>query len=256
MGAIPAVARGASIHDGENLMKNIGLALLALFASAAALAAPAAPTQWTEGTQYVVLDQPQKPTVPPGKVEVMEVFSYACPFCYKFQPVIKQLEGALPHDAQMVFLPASFIPTEDWPMFQQAYFAAQSLGIADRTHDAVFDAVWQTGELATVDQSTNEVKHPLPTIEDAAHVYWELTGIDPQKFLAAARSFGVATEMREADAQITAMQVPGTPCIIVDGRYRIVMETMTSPDDIINLVKFLVAKAHSQHPHPAARPSA
>jgi thiol:disulfide interchange protein DsbA len=237
-------------------MKKIGLALIALFVSAAALAASAAPAQWIAGTNYVVLDQVQTPTVPAGKVEVMEVFSYACPFCYKFQPIIQQLEHGLPHYAQMVFLPASFIPTEDWPMFQQAYFAAQSLGIADRTHQAMFDAVWQSGELATVDQSTNEVKHPLPSLEDAAHVYWELTGIDPQKFLAAARSFGVATEMRQADAQITAMQVPGTPCIVVDGRYRIVMESLRSPDDVISLVKFLVAKAHSQHQRPAARPSA
>lgn len=237
-------------------MKKIGLALIVLLVSASALAAPAAPAQWIEGTHYVVLDHLQATTVPAGKVEVMEVFSYACPFCYKFQPVIQQLERSLPHDAQMVFLPASFIPTEDWPMFQQAYFAAQSLGIADRTHDAMYDAVWQSGELATVDQSTNEVKHPLPSLEDAAHVYWELTGIDPQKFLTAARSFGVATEMREADAQITAMQVPGTPCIVVDGKYRIVMESLRSPDDVISLVRFLVAKAHSQHQRRAARPSA
>lgn len=237
-------------------MKKIGLALIALFVSAAALAAPAAPAQWVEGTHYVVLDHVQPTTVPAGKVEVMEVFSYACPFCYKFQPVIQQLERGLPHYAQMVFLPASFLPSEDWPMFQQAYFAAQSLGIADRTHDAMFDAVWSTGELATVDQSTNEMKRPAPSLEDAAHVYWELTGIDPQKFLAAARSFGVATQMREADAQITAMQIPGTPCIVVDGKYRIVMESLRSPDDVISLVKFLVAKAHSQHRRPAARPSA
>ncbi len=237
-------------------MKKIGLALIALFVSASALAAPAAPAQWIEGTNYVVLDRVQATTVPAGKVEVMEVFSYACPFCDKFQPIIQQLERGLPPYAQMVFLPASFIPTEDWPMFQQAYFAAQSLGIADRTHQAMYDAVWQSGELATVDQSTNEVKHPLPSLEDAAHVYWELTGIDPQKFLTAARSFGVATEMREADAQIMAMQVPGTPCIVVDGRYRIVMESLRSPDEVISLVKFLVAKAHSQHRRPAARPSA
>lgn len=237
-------------------MKKIGLALIALFASAAALPARAAPAQWIEGTNYVVLGQAQATTVPAGKVEVMEVFSYACPFCYKFQPIIQQLERSLPRNARMVFLPASFIPTEDWPMFQQAYFAAQSLGIADRTHQAMYDAVWKTDELATMDQSTNEVKHPLPSLEDAARVYSQLTGVDPQKFLTVARSFGVATKMREADAQITAMQVPGTPCIVVDGKYRIVMESLRTPDDVISLVKFLVAKAGSQHPRPGARPSA
>ena len=180
----------------------------------------------------------------------MEIFSYACPFCDKFQPVIHKVERSLPPYAQMVFLPASFIPTEDWPMFQQAYFAAQSLGIADRTHQAMYDAVWKTGVLATVDQATNEIKHPAPSLEAIAHYYSQITGVDPEKFLTAARSFGVATQMREADAQIMAMQIPGTPCIVVDGKYRVDMDSLNSPDDVVSVVKFLVVKAHSQHPRP------
>ncbi|MGB6488560.1 MAG: thiol:disulfide interchange protein DsbA/DsbL [Steroidobacteraceae bacterium] len=237
-------------------MKKIGLALIAVVLYASVLPARAAPAQWVEGTNYIVLDPAQPTTVPADKVEVMEIFSYACPFCAKFQPIMQQLERGLPHYAQMVFLPASFIPTEDWPMFQQAYFAAQSLGIADRTHQAMYDAVWKTGQLATIDQSTNEPKHPMPSLEDAARYYSQLTGVSQQKFLVAARSFGVANEMRQADAQITAMQVPGTPCIVVDGKYRVAMESLSSPEDVISVVKFLVAKAHSQHQHPGARPSA
>ncbi len=237
-------------------MKKIGLALIAAVLCASVLPARAAPARWVEGTNYVVLDPAQRTTVPADKVEVMEIFSYACPFCAKFQPIIDQIEHGLPHYAQMVFLPASFIPTEDWPMFQQAYFTAQSLGIADRTHQAMYDAVWKTGQLATVDQSTNQLKHPMPSLEDAARYYSQLTGVSEQKFLTAARSFGVANEMRQADAQITAMQVPGTPCIVVDGKYRVAMESLSSPEDVVSVVKFLVAKAHSQHQHPAARPSA
>lgn len=224
-------------------MKKIGLALTALFACASVLPAWAAPARWVEGTHYTVLDQTQPTTVPTGKIEVMEVFSYACPACNHFQPVIKQLERALPKNAQMVFLPASFIPSEDWPMFQRAYFAAQALGIAERTHQAMFDAVWKTGELATVDPGTDRLKQPAPSIEDAAHFYARLTGINPQTFLAAARSFGVETRMKEADDQIMAMQVMSTPSIVVDGKYRINMQSLKSDDDVINLVKFLVAKA-------------
>ena len=229
-------------------MKKIGLALAAVlvYAAAATLPAGAASAPWVEGTHYVVLDQAQPTTVPAGKVEVMEVFSYACPFCNKFQPVIHQLERDLPSNAQMVFLPAAFNSSEDWPMFQQAYFAAESLGIASRTHQAMYDAVWKTGQLAIVDPSTNQLRRPLPSIEDAARCYSQLTGVSPQTFLAAARSFGVAAKMREADAQIMSMEIPGTPCIVVDGKYRINMDSLSSPDDVIPLVKFLVAKASAR----------
>lgn len=224
-------------------MKKIGFVLAAVLAYASVLPARAAPAQWVEGTNYEVLDQAQPTTVPAGKVEVMEVFSYACPFCNKFEPVMRKLEHSLPPDAQMVFLPAAFNKTEDWPMFQRAYFAAQALGIASRTHEAMFDAVWRTGQLAIEDPATNELKHPLPTIADAARYYSQLTGVSTQTFLAAAQSFGVETQMREADAQIMAMQIPGTPWIVVDGKYRLDMDSLKSPDDVVSLVKFLVAKS-------------
>lgn len=226
-------------------MKKIGLALIAACLCTLTLPALAAPAQWVEGTHYVLIDHPQPTTVPAGKVEVMEVFSYACPFCNQFQPVIHQLQRSLPANARMVFLPAAFKPDEDWPMFQQAYFAAQSLGIADRTHLAMFDAVWKTGRLAIADPTTNRLKKPLPSLEDAARCYSQLTGVSPQTFLAAARSFGVQVKMQEADREIYAMHVPGTPCIVVDGKYLVEMDSLRSPDEVIPLVKFLVAKASS-----------
>jgi protein dithiol oxidoreductase (disulfide-forming) len=224
-------------------MKMICLALLAVLLYTSALPARAAPAQWVEGTNYVVLDQAQPTTVPPGKVEVMEVFSYGCPFCNKFQPVIHQLERTLPRNTQMVFLPASFNPAEDWPLFQRAYFTAEALGIADRTHQAIYDAVWKTGELAIEDPSTNRLRQPLPSLEDVARCYSQLTGVSTQTFMTTAQSFGVETRMHEADAQVMAMQIPSTPCIVVNGKYRIVMDSLHSIDDVIPLVKFLVAKA-------------
>lgn len=224
-------------------MKKTALMLAAVLACVGVLPARAAAPKWVENTNYVVLDPAQPTTVPAGKIEVMEVFSYGCPFCNGFQPVIHQLESSLPRNAQMVFLPAAFHPEEDWPMFQRAYFAAEALGIASRTHQAMYDAVWKTGQLAIEDPVTHMPKHPLPSLQDAARYYSHLTGVSTQKFLAAAKSFGVMMKIREANAQIEAMRVPGTPCIIVDGKYRIEMDSLRSPGDVIGLVKYLVAKA-------------
>jgi thiol:disulfide interchange protein DsbA len=197
---------------------------------------------WTEGTHYARLAPVQRTTVPAGKVEVLEVFSYGCPACNQFEPVMKQLEKGLPSNAQLAFLHASFKPEESWPMFQRAYYAAQTLGIAERTHQALYDAVWKTGELAIVDPANGRLKRRQPTIEDAAKCYERLAGVKQTTFLAAAGSFGVDVKMRAADAQIEAMRVPGTPCIVVNGKYRVNMDAMRSVDDLIGVVKFLVAK--------------
>ena len=216
-------------------------ALLAVLALAPLSGARAAQT-FVEGRNYVRLAPVQSTTVPAGKVEVMEVFSYGCPACNGFQPLMAQLRRSLPPNAQVVLLPASFNAGEDWPMFQRAYFAAQSLGIAERTHQGLFDAVWNSGELAVSDPVTHRLKEPLPSLEDAARCYARLAGVKPEAFLAAARSFGVDMKMRAADAQIAAMQVPSTPCIVVNGKYRVVMDSLGSRDELIDLVRYLVAR--------------
>ena len=206
------------------------------------LAPAAAGATFSEGTNYVTLTPAQSTTVPRGKVEVLEVFSYACPACNGFQLTMERLKKALPPNAQVAYLPASFIPAEDWPMFQRAYFAAQALGIAERTHQGMFDAVWKDGALATTD-SSHRLKDPQPSIEDAARWYAAHAGVKADEFLATARSFTVDMKMKAADAQILAMQVPGTPCLVVNGRYRIVNESVQGADQLIELVKFLIARA-------------
>ena len=202
----------------------------------------AAAPSWEQGKHYVLLATPQRTTVPAGKVEVLEVFSYGCIACDSFQPVIEKLKSSLPPNAQMAFLHASFNASESWPMFQRAFYAAQALGVAERTHQAMYDAIWKSGELAVVDSTTRRLKSPQPTIEDAAKFYSSKAGVKPDVFLATAKSFGVETRIRGADAQVMAMQVPGTPCIVVNGKYRVELASLTSIEDIIALVKFLIAK--------------
>jgi len=61
----------------------------------------------------------------------------------------------------------------------------------------------------------------------------------------------VDLKIRQADSQIKAMQVTGTPTLVVAGKYRVNNENLTSNDDMIELVKYLVAKET-----PAAKPAA
>jgi protein dithiol oxidoreductase (disulfide-forming) len=210
---------------------------------AMAICAPArSAATWTQGVNYFLVDPPRPTSLPPGKVEVTEVFSYACPACNLFVPTMHKLKASLPPNAVFDFLPASFNPTEDWPMFQLAYITAQTLGVADQTHDAMFNAVWQTGELAVIDPSTRELKSHPPTIEDAAKFYQAKAGVPVDKFLAAAKSFSVDNKVRAAEDAIQRYHVDRTPTIIVNGKYRLHVESAGGNDQLIELVKWLVAK--------------
>src|SRR5580692_7094109 len=131
----------------------LGAVLLAVCGSPAR----SAPT-WSEGVNYFLIVPARPTSLPAGKVEVTEVFSYACPACNIFVPTMHKLKASLPPNAVLDYLPASFNPSEDWPVFQLAYLTAQTLGVADKTHDAMFVAVWQTGELAVIDPATQGIK--------------------------------------------------------------------------------------------------
>lgn len=196
---------------------------------------------WTEGKNYFLIT-PALQTSVPGKVEVSEVFSYACPHCSEYRPVIKKLKAALPPNAVFVMRPASFNPAEDWPMFQRAYVTAEVLGVAEQANDGIFDAIWKSGELAVVDPKTNRIKSPLPSIQDAARIYNKLTGVPVDKFVAVSQSFAVEVKMKAVDAYVLHGQVDSTPTIIVNGKYRLNTESAGSADQVLQLVKFLVAK--------------
>jgi len=210
---------------------------------------------WKAGEHYSVIPT-QRTNVPAGKVEVMEVFSYGCPACNQFRPIIKKLKAELPANAQLVYLPASWNTSEAWPLFQRAYLTAQSLGIADKAHDAMYDAIWTTGELAVTDPVTHRPKSKLPSIEDVARFYQRVAGVKPENFVAASKSFSVDLKMRQADSQITAMQVSGTPALVVAGKYRLNNDNLTT-DNMIALINFLVAKeSAAAKPAAAAAPAA
>jgi len=119
----------------------IVVALLATGACSAdekAAAAAAPEKQWQAGQDYFVLETPQ-PTSTGDKIEVLEVFSYACPHCAHFQPYAEELKSKLPANAQFVLLPAVF--QAPWEPFARAFYTAKSLGLLDKTHQALFDAI-------------------------------------------------------------------------------------------------------------------
>ena len=212
-------------------------------------AAPSAPAEpfvdngkWVEGKNYFTIE-PAQPTGIPDKIVVTEAFSYACPACNAFHTTADQLAQGLPSNAVMTYLPVSFRPDENFPLFQRAYFAAKALGVADKTYDAMFDAVWKTGELASDDLTTGRPKpqSAWPTIDDVAKFYAKY-GVDPKQFVAVANSFSVNTQMKRADDMVKAYAVDGTPTIIVNGKYRFTPGDAGGYPQSIELTKWLVAK--------------
>lgn len=199
--------------------------------------------QWVEGKDYFRIDPAQPKYIPTDKIEVVEIFSYACPACNAFHGAMDQIEKSLPANAVVHYLPAAFRPDENWPVYQRADLAAEALGVRAKAHDALFDATWKTGETATYDlaQGRPKPKAAWPTIDDLAKFYGKF-GVDPKEFVAVANSFTINTKMKQADDMLKAYGVNGTPTIVVDGKYRFSPSDVGTVQRAVELTQWLVAK--------------
>lgn len=220
-------------------MKRLALLPLALLPLLLPLTATAQ-LLWVEGTHYERID-PAVPTSTPGKVEVTEIFSYGCTYCNQAQPYVDRLKASLPSYAQLALVPASFVPTEGWPVYQRAYLTAKALGIAEQNHQAMFDAIWETGELAVKSPTTGRP----PTIADIARFYARQSHIKEADFVARSEQPDIDAQMHHADELVKAYHIPGTPAFVVNGRYRLGPQA-SSWDELIKIINFLVAQEHAR----------
>ncbi|MCI0655363.1 MAG: thiol:disulfide interchange protein DsbA/DsbL [Methylococcaceae bacterium] len=154
-----------------------------------------------EGYEKIV---PPQPTQEKDKVEVIEFFWYGCPHCYTFEPFLKEWAKNLPENVQLIKQPAIFSPK--WASGAQAYFVAEALGVTERLHDAIFDAI-------------QKERRPLETEDQLAEFFAE-HGVDEEDFHQAYNSFIVTTRMRQAESMPERYGVTGVPAIAINGKYR------------------------------------
>ena len=181
------------------LVSGAGASLL-LASGAARAQAP------VEGRDYSLI-QPPQPPANATKIEVCEFFSYACPHCSSFEPMISPWAQSLPADVAFRRIPVTFLFNAE--NFQRTYFALEATGLVEQMQTKVFAAV-------------HVERQRLDKPEDVAALVTK-NGGDGAKFLAAFKSFSVATAVTKAKKLQADYKIESVPAITIHGRY------LTSP---------------------------
>ena len=189
--------------------RRFSASLLSAAATSALVASgPAfAQTAPVEGKDFTRVETPQPPGVPAGKVEVLEFFSYACPHCSAFEPVVEAWEKQLPAEVVLHRVPVPFLMNAD--NFMRTYYALETIGAVQAMQVKIFRGIHI------------ERKH-LEKGEDLA-AFVGANGGDAAKFLAAFKSFSVNTSVARAKKLMADYKVDSVPMLVVHGRW------MTSP---------------------------
>ncbi|MEA9560184.1 thiol:disulfide interchange protein DsbA/DsbL [Xanthomonas campestris] len=192
--------------------------------------APRAPNgpEPVAGTDYLDIEGGQPYQQAAGKIEVAEVFGYVCPACNAFQPLIGPWKAGLPSDVHFVYVPAMF--GGPWDDYARAFYAAETLGVQEKTHDALYKAIH-------VDQSLKG-ERGKDSVQDIAGFYAKY-GVASKTFIDTMSSFGVSAKTNRAKQFATRSKITGTPSLIVNGKYLVKGQSFP---DMLRLADHLIAR--------------
>lgn len=185
--------------------------------------------RFEEGVHYEVIAEQAT-----SKPEVSEYFSYFCPHCNKFEPIMmdvtKRLEGS---NIKVNKNHVSFIGRNMGVEMQKAYAAAELLKVESTISPAIFSAV-------------HDQKRNMTSRNDLRVIFTD-AGIDGKKFDAAVNSFAVNGMVSRMDKNTRDKKIRGVPSLIVNGKYQVNMGALKASGEEFNikltqLIKYLANK--------------
>jgi protein dithiol oxidoreductase (disulfide-forming) len=164
--------------------------------------------------------QPPRPTESEGKIEVLEFFWYGCIHCYNLEPKLEAWLKTKPADVEFRRVPA--VLSDRWGHDAAVFYTFEAMGLLDKLHKPFFEAI--------------HVQRLRSDNVAVLNEWLQKQGVDPKKFDAVARSFGVQSKVKRAIRLTSDYKIDGTPAMAVHGRY-----TVGSSDTMLDTVNHLVA---------------
>jgi thiol:disulfide interchange protein DsbA len=203
-------------------------------ATSTAAAAANGPVSWQDGVNYTRLVPAQPTAVPPGQVEVLEFFWYACPHCNGIDPMVEAWKKNKP--AYVSFSRVPVMWNEGHRSLARLFYTLESLGKLDQLHGEIFKEIHVNG-------------NPLVSADDAESERMQIAfvkrfGIPEDAFRTAYQSFAVETDLQKADQLVQRYRVDGVPTFVVNGKYVTDVRTAGGPENLLSLISDLAAQEH------------
>jgi thiol:disulfide interchange protein DsbA len=200
-----------------------GAAVAALF-----LGLPLAGHALSEGKEYKLLKPAQAPGVAAGKVEVVEVFWYACGHCYTLEPALESwARKGKPEFVEFVRVPAVW--NDLVKLHARAYYTAEALGRLDPLHNEIFREINVRG---------NRLETPAKI-----EAFFVSKGVSKADFQKTFNSFGVEQKLLRAADLNRRYRISSTPTVVVHGRYVTDMSMAGSDKRLFEVVNELAGMA-------------
>jgi thiol:disulfide interchange protein DsbA len=203
--------------------------LLAGLAGAALPVFAAAPSL-LEGRDYEPILPPQ-PGESPGRIEVLEFFSYGCPHCKDFHPLVMAWAARLPKDVGFRRVPVSF-GRAAWANLARLYHSLEVTGDLVRLDLAAFRAIHE--------------EHTNLYTPDAILAWVKRQGVNSRRFADAFESFGINTRLARDEQLVKNYKVQSVPLLAVGGRYAVTGQAAKGLADLLPIADGLIARVRGK----------
>ena len=197
----------------------------------AGLAIPASQARIDEGIEYQVITPPVR-TTSAGKVEVVELFWYGCPHCHSFEPKFVEWKKKQGSNVEVIRIPAIFPNRPVWELHARAYYTAELLGVLDKIHKPLFDAIHKNRK------NYGKVLFDKNSLAEFFAKY----GVDKATFNDTMYSFGVQMKVNRAKDLTRRYGIDGVPTLIIGGRYRTHASLTNGQAGMLRVTNFLINK--------------
>jgi len=203
-------------------MKRMITAALLLGASVTAMAMPEA---FIEDVHYTTTSK-RLATSDENIVEVVELFSYSCPHCFRLDPQVQKWKETLPENVKFVHVPAIF--RDSWMELAKVFYTAEVTGDLETLHPLLFNAIHvEKRKLLTEDQLLDFVAEQ---------------GINRDMFQKTMGSMSVKSKVKKALIMSQTSGITGVPAMVVNGKFRTSAPEAGSMEEMLNVVDFLIQK--------------
>jgi thiol:disulfide interchange protein DsbA len=189
--------------------------------------------RWKPGVNYDPVVPSQPTAVPANKVEVLEVFWYACPHCYALEPFIAAWRKTKPDYIEFVRVPVMWGPIHR--AHAQLYYTLKQLGRND-LDDRVFETLHEQQNPLVGNTPEETLTRQLQFAKD--------NGIDQEAFRKAYNSFAVNADLQRAEEITQRYHVEGVPLVVINGKYMTDVGKAGTHDDLIAEINDLAASEH------------
>jgi len=169
---------------------------------------------------------PAQPTQTGDKIEVLEIFWYACPHCYDFEPYVNEWLENVPEDVTFRRMPGIF--RKSWIPHAKAFYTAEKMGILDKIHTPLFHAIHRDKKKLFDDKSIKK--------------FFLKQGVDKAEFTKVYESDEIDTKAKQAYVMGSRYKVTGVPAVIVNGKYMVSGSTAGSFENVLKVIDSLVDK--------------